>query len=80
MDMAVDDAGHDELSAQVRDFSLIGRKAGLVSHIDEFAVFYRQCSRLRPVFVRRKDFGVFYDFVCFHGYVITSQFTFFPSK
>ena len=38
MDMAVDDAGHDELPAKVRDLALIRRKPGLVAHIDEYSI------------------------------------------
>ena len=67
MHMAVDDAGHDELAAQVRDLTFIGRKACLIAHIDEFSVFHYQSRGLGLVFVRRKDFGVLDDFVCFHG-------------
>ena len=42
MNMAVNDAGHDELPAEVRDLSLIVRKAGFVSHIDKFSVLHRK--------------------------------------
>ena len=57
----------DELAAQVRDLTFIGRKACLIAHIDEFSVFHYQSRGLGLVFVRRKDFGVLDDFVCFHG-------------
>ena len=66
--MAVKDAGHDEFSAQVRDHSFVGRKAGFVAYIDKFSVFYHQGRCHGLVFIGRKDFGVFDDFVCFHGY------------
>lgn len=48
MNMAVNDSGHDELSAEIGDLSLIIREAGLISHVDEFTVFNRKsrCQRI----------------------------------
>ena len=68
MDMAVDDAGHDEFSTEIGNFAIIGRKTGLVAHIDEFAVLYRKSSRLRIVLVRCENLRVLDDLICLHAY------------
>ena len=65
--MAVDDAGHDELAAQVRHLAFVGLQAGFIAHIDEFAVLDGQGRGKGTLAVRREDFCVFDDFVCFHG-------------
>ena len=70
MDVTVDDAGHDEFTAEVRDFAFKTLEAGLVADINEFAVLYRQGSGLRMVLVRSEDFCVFNDVVCFQGYSV----------
>ena len=67
MDVTVDDAGHDELAAQIHHLSLKILQAGLVADVYEFAVLYRQGSGLRMVLVRSEDFCVFNDAVSFHG-------------
>ena len=40
--VAIDDAGHDELAAEICDLTFVGRKASFVAHIDELAVFYHK--------------------------------------
>ena len=77
MDMAVKDTGHDELSAEVRDLSLIPGKAGLIAHIDEFPVLHHKGGSLGMVFVSCKDFCVFNDTVCLHLFFSC---IFFPAK
>jgi hypothetical protein len=67
MDVTVDDAGHDEFTAEVRDLSLKAGQAGVIAHIDEFAVFHGKGRGLRVFLVGRKDFRVLNDVVCFHG-------------
>jgi hypothetical protein len=65
--MAVDDAGHDELAAQVHHVTFVRRKACLIAYIDEFAILDGQGRGKGTLAVRREDFCVFDDFVCFHG-------------
>ena len=68
MHMAVDDAGHDELAAEVSDLPFVCRKAGLVAHIDKFAVLHHEGGRLRVVLVRSENLCVFDDLIYFHDY------------
>jgi len=38
MDVAVDDAGHNEFAAKVHGLAFIIRETGLITHIDEFTI------------------------------------------
>ena len=67
MHVRVNDPWHDKLSAKIRDLALILRKTCLVSHIDEFAVLYRESSRLRSILVGCKNVRIFEDPISFHA-------------
>ena len=67
MDVAVDDAGHDEFSAEVGDGAFKVLQACLVACINEFPVFHHQGRSLGIIMVRCEDFRIFEDFVCFHN-------------
>ena len=66
MDMAVDNTGHDEFPAKIRDLSLVRRKTGLVTHINEFSILHREGGCCRFALVRCEDSGVFYNLIRFH--------------
>ena len=66
MDVAVNDAGHNEFSAKVGHLSLIIRKAGFIAHIDELSVFYRNGGCLRVVLICGEDFRILKNLVCPH--------------
>ena len=58
MDMAVDDARHDELAAHVGYLSLIFCEAGLISHINKLAILHHQRSGLRGTLVRSENLSI----------------------
>ena len=64
--MGVQNTGHDKFAVEVSDLSLVGRKTCLVSHINEFAVFYHQRGGHGIVLVRGEDFCIFNNPVCLH--------------
>ena len=64
--MAVDDAGHDELAAEVGDFSFVIGKTCFVAHINEFAVLHHEGGCHWVVLVRGENLCVFDDLICFH--------------
>ena len=66
VDVAVDDARHDELPAEVGYLALIVREARLVAYIDKLAVLHHQGCRLRISRVCCEDFGILDNLVCFH--------------
>ena len=70
MDMAVDDAGHDKLPAEVGNLSFIGRKSCLVSYIDKFAVLYHKGRCLLMTQVRCEHFCISDNLICFHSFLL----------
>ena len=66
MDMTVDDAGHDEFAAEVRDLSFKCREPCLIAHIDELPVLHRKCGRHGLILVRCKNLCVPDNLVSFH--------------
>ena len=68
MHMAVDNAGHDEFAAQVLYLAFVALQASFIAHIHKFAVLYHQGRRHGLVLIRSKNFCVFDNLVCFHGY------------
>ena len=71
MDMAVNDAGHDEFPAEVGNLSFVFRKSCLIAHIDKFSILHHKRARLRLVFICGKDFCVFDDLICFHSFFLS---------
>ena len=67
VDMAVNDARHNEFAAKIGNLALIGRKARLITHIDEFAILHHKGGCQRIVLIRGKDFCVFHNHICFHA-------------
>ena len=67
VDVAVDDAGHDELAAEVADLALEAREAGLVAHVGELAVLHHEGRCLRIARIRRVDLRVPDDLVRLHA-------------
>ena len=66
--VAVNNAGHDELAAQVLDLAFVTLQAGFIAHIHKFTVLYHQGRCQGLVLVRSKNFCVFDNLVRFHGY------------
>ena len=66
MDMAVDDARHNESPSEVSDRPLIFRKPGLITYIDEFPVLHRNGRCLRMLAVRCENVRVFNNLICLH--------------
>ena len=66
MDMTVDNAGHDEFSAEIRDLSLKIRKTVFIAYIDEFTVLHCKSGCLRIGAVSSEDFCIFNNLICLH--------------
>ena len=70
MHMAVDDARHDKLAAEVGNLALISRKTCFVSYIHKFTVLYYQGCCLKIVLICSKNLCVFNNLICFHVVIL----------
>ena len=70
VDMAVDDARHNEPSPNVDNLSLIPGQPCLIPHIDEFSVLYHQGRGPGMIHICREDLSIPDYPVCLQAFLL----------